>query len=424
MALVKYNKLASFLDSGNKIPGLFLIYGDPYLVKQAFNFLSSFLLGNDKKEFALEILEGGSVTMGDLIEQVATFSFLFSKKIVAVKNAPLFQTSPGNVDICFSPSDLDHLITFIENGIPSNHFLVMMTTEMDKRKKIYKAIEDKGVVIDCAVAQGMRKADTDEQMAVLQTVADHILSKAQKTIESRAFHTLSEMTGFNLDLLARNLEKLISYSGKNREISLADISAVVKRDKKDPIFNLTNAFIDKDVKNTLFYLTSLFNEGYHPLQILKSFENLIRKLILVKSFTKAYYRQTQNISLKKINFNSFKQTVLPQIIDYDKQIKKDMEEQEAYLSKQDEKKKTVKANDLFLAPNPQNPYPVFQVFQKSENFSLKELQQSIFFLSDLDYRLKSSSFDAKTAIESFIIKTCSKGGFVYADKNQDRRHHF
>ena len=74
-------------------------------------------------------------------------------------------------------------------------------------------------------------------------------------------------------------------------------------------------------------------------------------------------------------------------------------------------KKTKIVNDLFLAPNPQNSYPVFQIFQKSENFSLNELNQALIFFSDLDYRLKSTSFDAKTAIENFIIKICSKGGF-------------
>ncbi len=51
------------------------------------------------------------------------------------------------------------------------------------------------------------------------------------------------------------------------------------------------------------------------------------------------------------------------------------------------------------------------------NFSLIELQQALIFLSDIDYELKSSSFDIRTMIENFIIKTCSKGGFVYAKEN-------
>ena len=426
---VKYNKLDSFFNSLREediLPGLILIYGEPYLVKQAFKTTASFLFGNDdnNKLFAMETLEGGSVSMGDIIEQVSTFSFFIPKKIVAVKNAPLFSKPSNNQEISFSPSDLDRLVDFIEKGIPLNHFLILTTTGIDKRKKIYKALSDKGFVIDCSVPTGARKTDLDEQRAVLQSVAGQILSKSEKIIDHQAFHALVELTGFNLDLLSQNLEKLIVYSGKNRTISTADVKAVVIRDKKDPIFNLTNAFMAKDVKNALFYLNSLFNEGFHPLQILKSFENQIRRLILVKCFTRQFYQTNKNVRFKKINFNSFKQIVLPQIIAHDKQTKIAIERQDEYLSRKSSKKKKGKINDLFLAPNPQNAYPVFQVFQKSENFSLTELNQSLFFLSDLDYRLKSLSFDAKTAIEGFIITTCRKGGFVYAEKNKNRRNYF
>jgi len=424
---VKHNKLDSFfntLQEDDVLPGLVLIYGEPYLVKQAFKAISSFLVGNNNMQFAMETLEGGSVSMGDIIEQVSTFSFLVPQKIVAVKNAPLFQTQQGSQYINFSPSDLDRLIEFIQKGIPLNHFLILTATRIDKRKKIYKAIADKGLIIDCSVPTGARKTDMDEQRTVLQNVAGQILSKSGKTIDNQAFHALVDLTGFNLDLLSQNLEKLVAYSGKSRTISTADVKTVIIRDKKDPIFNLTNAFMAKDIKNALFYLNSLFNEGFHPLQILKSFENQIRKLILVKCFTRQFYQTNKNVSLKKINFNSFKQVVLPQITAHDKQTKIAIEGQDKYLSGESSKKKKGKVNDLFLAPNPQNAYPVFQVFQKSENFSLNELSQSLFFLSDLDYRLKSSSFDAKTAIESFIINICSKGGFVYAEENQNHRHRF
>jgi len=399
------------------------MYGESFLVKQAFNTLSFFLLGKENRQFAMETLEGGSVSMGDIIEQVSTFSFLVSKKMVVVKNIPLFQPPGNNMETGFSASDIERLMTFIEKGIPDQHYLILISRAVDKRKKIYKAIFDKGVIIDCAVAQGARKADLDEQKAVLQTVSKRILSVAGKTIDPHAFHALVALTGFNLDLLSQNLEKLIAYSGNATMISMADIRAVVKRDKKDPIFNLTNALMAKDVKNALFYLNSLFNEGYHVLQILKSFENQIRKLILVKCFmlTKDEINKT---NLRQMDFNSFKLRMLPKIMQDDEKTKAMIAEQVSYGTNEISKKKSNKSNDLFLAPNPQNAYPVFQTFQKSENFSLNELNQALVFLSDLDYGLKSSSFDANTAIESFIINICSKGGFVYAPENKNRRHHF
>ncbi|MCP3874426.1 MAG: DNA polymerase III subunit delta [Desulfobacteraceae bacterium] len=424
--IVKHHKLDQFLSSVQKdaIPNLFLIYGEPYLMKKAFQSISSFLLGNDNNQFAIETLEGGSVSMGDIIEQVSTFSFLVSKKIVVVKNIPLFQTSQNHQDIRFSVSDLDHLIDFIEKGIPSNHFLILTSTLIDKRKKIYKAIQEKGFISDCSVAQGVRKADVDEQRVVLQSIAGQILSESKKTIDNQGLQTLVDLTGFNLDIFSQNLEKLIAYSGNNQHIRIADVKSVVKRDKKDPIFNLTNSLMEKNVKNAIFYLNSLLNEGYHFLQILKSFENQIRKLILVKCYATKWYKNNK-LSFNQMNFNEFKQSVIPEIVNHDTQVRRLIEKQENYLSEQGSSKKKTKSKDLFLAPNPKNAYPVFQTFQKSDNFSLNELNQAMIFLGDLDYKLKTSSFDEKTAFESFIINMCRKGGFAYdASEHKNSRHYF
>ncbi|OFZ53856.1 MAG: DNA polymerase III subunit delta, partial [Bdellovibrionales bacterium RIFOXYB2_FULL_36_6] len=369
-----------------------------------------------------ETLEGGSVSMGDIIEAVSTFSFFFSKKIIAVKNAPLFQSKQGNAETGFSSSDFDHFIAFLDKGgLPSNHCLILMTGDIDKRRKSYKALEEKGLVIDCSVTEGVRKADQDEQEKVFQTVSGQVLSKAGKIIGKQAFHLLMDLTGVDLERFAGNLEKLIIYSGGKNNISAEDVHAVISRDRKDPIFKLTNAFMDKNVKETLFYLNSIFNDGAHPLQILKIFENQIRKLTLVKCGIGKIALKNKKLNLKNTGFDLFKQTVLPEIIIYDKQIKTQIESWKEFLSEKETKEKINTSNDLLLASNPQNAYPVFQIFQKSQNFSLNELQHALIFLSDLDYRLKSSSFDAKTAFESFIIETCSKGGFVYANENQNRR---
>ena len=428
MTLIRYDELEQAWDSFQKKgspTGVFLIFGDSYLIKQSFQKLLNFLLGTDKKEFTLEILEGGSVTMGDIIEAASTFSFLFSKKIVAVKNAPLFQSQHGPAEKTFSSSDLEHFTDFLDKGgLPPGHSLVLMTGSIDKRRKSYKALEEKGLIIDCSVSDGVRKADQDEQEKIFQTVSDQVLSKAGKTMGRQAFQLLMDLTGLDFERFAGNLEKLIVYSGNRSAISSEDVHAVVTRDKKDPMFKLTQAFMEKDIKETLFYLNSMFKDGAHPLQILKVFENQLRKLILVKCGIREIALKNKKLNLKNTNFNVFKQNVLPEILTYDKGIKAKIEAWKEFLGEKEVKGKTGSANDLLLASNPQNAYPVFQIFQKSENFSLNELQDALIFLGDLDYRLKSSSFDAKTAFETFIIKICSKGGFVYANENQNRRHHF
>ncbi len=410
-------------DENTDLPSVFLIYGEDYLVKQVLKSLCDRLLGEDAKQFSIDRLDGGTTSMGDIIEQVSTLSFLVPKKIIIVDHAPLFQGGQKSSDISYTSSELTHLADVISKGIADSHYLIFTTANTDKRKKIFKAFTKNGCTIDCSVPQGSRKADLDEQQKVLLNVTGQILNKTGKSIDRQTFVQLADLTGFNIDILVQNIHKLIAYTGKRKKIESTDLTAVIQRDKKDPIFNLTNALMNKDVKQSVFFLTSLLHEGYHPLQILKSIENQIRKLLLVKICASVLSRD-RKIAFKAMSYNSFRQKVMPEVAQYDLKTKAVVEEENQARNDQEKSGKKQNLTDLLLAPNPKNAYPVFQLFQKSDNFSMHELQDLLIYLSDLDFRLKSSSFDVNTMIEQLLINICTQGGFVYAAKNKNRRHRF
>ncbi len=410
-------------DATADLPSVFLIYGEDYLVKQALKSLCDKLLGENEKLFSIDRLDGGTTSMGDIIEQVSTLSFLVPKKIIIVGHAPLFQGGQKSSDISYTGAEVTHLADVISKGIADSHFLIFTTASADKRKKIFKTFTKNGCTIDCSVPQGSRKADLDEQHKVLHNVAGQMLNKAGKSIDRQTFVKLADLTGFNIDILVQNIHKLIAYTGKRKKIEPSDLAAVIQRDKKDPIFNFTNALINKDVKQSVFFLTSLLHEGYHPLQILKSIENQIRKLLLVK-ICAHHLSKGRKIAFKAMNYNSFRQNIMPKVAQYDLKTKAEVEKENRARCGQEDKGKKQSMTDLLLAPNPKNAYPVFQLFQKSDNFSLPELQDLLIYLSDLDFRLKSSSFDVNTMIEQLLINICTQGGFVYAAKNKNRRHRF
>ena len=62
--------------------------------------------------------------------------------------------------------------------------------------------------------------------------------------------------------------------------------------------------------------------------------------------------------------------------------------------------------DLLIAKNPNNLYPVFQNFKKSEHFTQKHLIRALGILADADMRLKSTSQNPKLVVEKTIIRIC------------------
>jgi DNA polymerase-3 subunit delta len=411
------------------LPGCILVAGDAFLVNEAVDLITAFLSKDQAGGANMAVLDGRSTPMGDIIEQATTFSFFPGRKVIALKQAPIFSTRPGAGEIVYSEKDFLRLSDLVEKGMPEDNFLIMTALSLDRRRKIYKTLDTSGLIIDCTVAQGARKADLDEQRAVLRDIAKKVLGRSGKTMDQAGFSTLSDLTGFDPGLFARNLEKLVAYSGTRQAIVQADVKAVIPRDKKDPIFSLTNALMEKNAGKALFYLSSLFADGFHPLQILKAFENLVRKLVLVKAFAEDFARSHPEVRLDRLHFNTFKQKVLPAIISHDDMVKNQTQAFQTTLadtgaSDGKKKEKTAAPVDLLLAPNPKSPYPVFQSFDKSAEFSLNELCAALIALGDLDFALKSSSMEAKVGIENFVIIFCQKGGWLHAAENQNNCNHF
>lgn len=76
--------------------------------------------------------------------------------------------------------------------------------------------------------------------------------------------------------------------------------------------------------------------------------------------------------------------------------------------KENRKKSKLNSTDLLIAKNPNNPYPVFQLFSKSERFTKEELLDSIEYMSKADLRLKSTGQNPKLVLEDVIFHICRK----------------
>ncbi|MCP4373390.1 MAG: hypothetical protein GY797_35615 [Deltaproteobacteria bacterium] len=308
----------------------------------------------------------------------------------------------------------------IDKGFPKGNHLIITTDFVDKRKSLYKSIEKNGIIIDCFVPKGDRRADKIVQEEVLNERMKSILAQNDKTMEQNAYMAMYKMTGFDLRTFSDNIDKLISYVGKRKKITAEDVKYVLKRTKKDPIYEFTNAVTDKNIQKALFYLDSLLTGGQidHPLQLLAAIVNQIRKLLVIKDFTES---PSGRIWFAGCRYNHFQSNVMPEIVEHDKAFLKHMDNWENMLSEEmgedvkkqkkggKKKKKSKISTDLIIAKNPKNSYPVFMMLQKSDKFTKNELIYALESLSKADLRLKKTRQNPKLVLEDALIKICMTG---------------
>ncbi len=299
------------------------------------------------------------------------------------------------------------LTTAIEKGFaPGNHLLIT-AENVDKRRKLYKTIKERGVVIDCSVPTRDNRADRAKQETALAEIMRTVLEARGKTMAQDAFNALRNMTGFDLRTFHSSLEKLIAFTGDRTVITASDVTELLKRTKKDPIYELTGALFDRNIPQALFLLDSLLSgaEPLHPLQVIAAIVNQTRKLLVIRDFMDNDQNKNWHDAMP---FDAFRKKTLPAITDYDNRIREHLDQQQALLPDQDTGKKPGKrkapTSDLLISPNPASPFPTYQNFKKAAAFSTTELLAALTALAETDRQLKSSRLDQRLILENLIIR--------------------
>jgi len=307
----------------------------------------------------------------------------------------------------------DILQRAIEKGFPGDNHLVITTDLIDKRRTLYKSILQAGTVVNCSVPKGDRRADKTAQAAVINDQLRMVLKRTGKTIKKEASDCMLEMTGFDLRTFSSNLDKLVSYVGDRTEISIDDVETVLQRTKKDPLYELTNSVAERNVPQAIFFLDSLLSDNFHPLQVLAAIINQVRKLLIIRDFMESPHGSGWQGS--KTNYQRFRERVMPAMASYDREILSQLDEW-GKMKVATDLDETVKPSgrkaktktDLGIVKNPQNPYPVFQMAQRAQEFSLQELESAMETLSDADLQMKSTVKNPRLILEKVIFTICQR----------------
>ena len=307
----------------------------------------------------------------------------------------------------------------IEKGFPPSHHLIITAALVDKRRILYKTIREKGVVVDCAVPKGDRKADRDAQETLLNAAVTEALQPYGKRMDPAARRALYDLTGFDLRMVSANVEKLAHFTGERETIGVDDVRQTLRRTRQDPLYALTEAVSNRQLSPSLFYLDSLLTGGDfdHPLPLLAAVANQMRRLLVAKDFTASPHGRVWQPGC---SYPQFQSQVMPAVKAFDESLQAQLKEWGQALATASApeqqgrrgKKKNTPSSDLFLAGKGRSPYPIYKTLQKAERFTRPELLRIMQMLADADRRLKRSSATGRLVLEYAILAICQSGADV------------
>ena len=186
---------------------VYLLCGEQaYLRLQNRDRLRAALLG-DGDEMNVSVYTGMDVTAREVIDEAQTLPFFADRRVILLENSVFFSKKAS--------VESDALADFIPQ-IPESASLVFVEESPDKRRKLYKAIQKHGFVLNCE--------DVTPQM--LGRWTQGLFKKAGLAIDGPTLNRFLETVGEDMMNIVSESDKLIAYCMGRDHVTAEDISAV------------------------------------------------------------------------------------------------------------------------------------------------------------------------------------------------------
>ena len=300
MNLQEINSIISKINNKVYSPVYFLMGEETYYIDLISDLLENKVLSEEEKSFNQTILYGKDTTAEEIISVCKRFPMMSKFQLVVIKEAQ---------DLS---SKIDGLINYLLNPMHSTVLVINYKYKtLDKRKKIYKAIQKFGLILNS-------KKPYENQVS---TWIFNKLKEDNYTIDLKANQMLVEFLGGDLKMINNQLNKLKLLKPENNYIDPKLIEKNIGISKDFNIFELRNAigsgnlskalvignYFSSNIKAypTQLVLSSLFNYfiqifQFHSLNN-KSDINVASKLGINKFFAKDYHKAAKIYPMKKIS---------------------------------------------------------------------------------------------------------------------------
>ena len=248
----------------------YLLYGEEaYLKKQYKDRLTKAMLPEgDTVNYAY--YEGKGINPGELIDLAETMPFFAERRLIVVENSGYFKNAVPELADYIKTMPVTACFLFVEN-------------EVDKRNRLYKAVKDKGRIVEMA---------RQDEKTLLYWIAGNVKKEGRQIKETTARYLISR-AGTDMENLEKEIEKLFSYTLGKEEITVQDVEEICTTQITNQIFDMVEAVAAKQQKKALDYYYDLLALKEPPMRILYLLARQFKLLMEVKDLAEKRYDKSQ-----------------------------------------------------------------------------------------------------------------------------------
>ncbi len=242
-----------------KFKNVYLLYGEEAYLKKQYKDRMTKAIIPDGDTMNYAYYEGKGINPAELVDLAETMPFFAERRLIGAENSGFFKNA--------APELADYI-----KSMPDTTCLLFIENEVDKRGKMYKAVKDRGRIVEMG---------RQDEKTLLYWIAGNVKKEGRQIKESTARYLVSK-TGTDMENLEKELEKLFSYTLGKDEITAVDIDDICTTQITNKIFDMIEAVAAKRQKQALDYYYDLLALKEPPMRILYLLARQFKLLLEVK----------------------------------------------------------------------------------------------------------------------------------------------
>lgn len=265
------------LKSG-QLNRVYLLYGEEaYLKKQYRDKLKNAMVSpDDNMNYAY--YEGKGIHVNEVIDLAETLPFFAERRLIILEDTGFFKSTSAE------------LADYIKD-MPETTSMIFVETEVDKRGKLYKAVQAKGRAVELG---------RQDENTLLRWVASNVKHE-QKQISENTVRFFLAKVGTDMENIQKELEKLFCYTLDKDCITTEDVEDICTTQITNQIFDMVNAVADKKQRKALEFYNDLLALKEPPMRILALLTRQFKLLLEVKTMDKQGYGRKEIADKAGIN---------------------------------------------------------------------------------------------------------------------------
>lgn len=272
------------------ISPVYLFFGEEAYLRDSFVKRFKELLPEEVRDFNMDIVDGRETGLEAIVGMAMTLPFMADRRLVIVKDAGFFKAKRKSQDDREDAGEEKEdktnsaeksLLAYLENPVSST-CLIFCTDSIDKKRKIYKAIEKNGQVVEFSSLKGKELNDWIDRKA----------RNLGKIIEPAAMAGLVTAAGSDLQQLSNEIEKLSCYSNSEK-ITVSDVVEMVSKTAELSIFELVDAVGERNYKKAIKMAREMVFLGEPVIKIIFMIARQFRLIIRAKDLHNRGYADKQ-----------------------------------------------------------------------------------------------------------------------------------